>query len=313
MAIEKNIVGKSQQKTAVTLDEYCSLHPVRKPIKLACFDVDGTLLSLDGNYSERVKKSLQRVQSLGVKTAIASGRPYFATQFLWEELGLVDVGVFCTGAQIFEPKSQTLHRSCYFPAGIVARLVDSLRASDLYYELYTDEDFYVEHDRAPHILTTHSQHLRQLPILSSLNDQYDGIVKLLIGADVSQDKDALKRIESAYPECIFAYAALPAYPDWIFASIIDQSACKKTAFSHILNYYQLSRDEVISFGDAQSDKVFLSEAGIGVAMGNASDEVKAVADIVTAPVWEDGVAKVLDALVVEAVTLETVTVEATNT
>ncbi len=305
-AVEKIMNGRTveahhPQKAAVTLDEYCALHPERKPIKLACFDIDGTLLSLDGHYSEQVKKSLKRVQSLGVKTAIASGRPYFATQFLWEELGLVDVGVFCTGAQIFEPKSQVRHHTCYLPADVVERLIETLRESDLYYELYTDDAFYIEHDRAPHILKTHSEHLRQSPIRCSLDNRSSGVVKLLIGADISQDENALKRIEKAYPECIFAYAALPAYPNWIFASIIDQSACKKTAFNYLLKHYDLAASEVISFGDAQSDKVFLSEAGIGVAMGNASEDVKAVANIVTAPVWENGVANALDALVVDTV------------
>lgn len=280
-----------------SLEHYIIDNPARKDIRLACFDVDGTLLSLDGNYSLRLKDSIKRIQSLGIKTAVASGRPYFATRFLWDELGLIDAGVYCTGAQIFEPKHQRLHQAHYLPEETVNQLVAYLRDVDVYYELYTDNAFYVERNIAPHVLDVHASHLRIAPEFKSFEGIDGGVVKLLIGADLDKDQDALTRIELAFPECIFAYAALPAYPQWLFASIIHKEASKESAFDYLLDYYKITNEQVISFGDAQSDMVFLSKAGIGVAMGNAKDDVKSVADLVTAPVWEEGVAKALDSLI----------------
>lgn len=279
-----------------SLEEYLQCH--QKPaLKLALFDVDGTLLNVDGNYTARVKSSIARAQSLGVKTAVASGRPYFATQFLWHELGLIDTGVFCTGAQLFEPRSHTLHKTHTLPQKTVTALLKTLREKSYYYELYTDAALYIERDIAPEILAVHSAHLRATPTLQNFDNITAPVVKLLVGVDLDVDGNALQVLEGAFPECIFAYASLPAYPRWLFVSIIHREASKRAAFDFLLTHYDITAENVVSFGDAQSDMAFISMAGVGVAMGNASDDVKGVANIVTAPVWDDGVAEVLDVLI----------------
>ena len=78
----------------------------------------------------------------------------------------------------------------------------------------------------------------------------------------------------------------------VFASIIDIQADKKAAFEYLLQQQGLTAAQVMSFGDAQSDKQFLQLAG-GVAMGNAAPDVKAVASFTTKAVWEDGIAYAL--------------------
>ncbi|WP_162230676.1 HAD family hydrolase [Marinagarivorans algicola] len=282
---------------SISLDEYLKNNPLRPAIKAAFFDIDGTLLSLDGHYSAALKRSIACIKAMGVKTAIASGRPYFATRFLWQELGLSDAGVFCTGAQIYEPQAQREHRVHYLPQAVKQRLIQALREADIYYELYTHTGFFVERNNAPEILAVHAQHLRCEPSHCHFDAVSEPAVKLLIGANMHKDGRILQQLEAAFPECIFAYASLPAYPEWLFASIIDKNASKAAAFDYLLDYHQVSASHVISFGDAQSDMAFLSMAGIGVAMGNATAQVKAIADVVTTPVWEDGVAVALEALV----------------
>ena len=280
----------------ISLEQFL-LSDQKPDIRLALFDVDGTLLNVDGNYTAGVQKSIARVQALGVKTAVASGRPYFATRFLWQELGLVDAGVFCTGAQIFEPSTNTLHKAHPLPDSSVKKLLAQLREQHLYYELYTDAGLYIERDVAPEILGVHCKHLRTQPIMQSFDTVHDPVIKLLVGVDLDKNANALQVLEQRFPDCIFAYAKLPAYPRWLFASIIHHSASKRAAFDYLLAHYGISASNVISFGDAQSDMEFISMAGLGVAMGNASDAVKNVANIVTSPVWEDGIAKVLDVLI----------------
>ena len=282
---------------AMLLADYMKTHTQKADIKVAFFDIDGTLLGLDGNYSLRVKNSIARIQSLGVKTAIASGRPYFATEFLWRELGLTDAGVYCTGAQVFSPKRLQTLRTHYLPEVTLRRLIARLREANIYYELYTDKGFFIERNKAPDILRVHAQHLRVQPTVTSFDAVKDGVIKLLIGVNLQIDSTVLQVIESEFPECIFAYACLPAYPEWSFASIVDHTASKQKAFEYLLEYYQVEAANVMSFGDAQSDKTFLTLAGIGVAMGNASEAVKTVADVETLAVWDDGVACALDALV----------------
>lgn len=270
------------------------------PIKLVYFDIDGTLLNQQGEYPSQLKSALQRIHNKGVKTAVASGRPQFAAQWIIDDLGLAAPGVFCTGAHIYHPAQQVHLLQQFLPENTLVQLLLAIRPLDLYYELYTAERFFIERDTAAYIRATHAQHLRVAPHVKHFDDIIgaEPVIKLLIGANQPAEIAAVYELERAFADrCVFAYAKLPAYPEWLFASIIDIRADKKAAFNYLLEYHQLTSEQVMSFGDAQSDMQFLQAAGVGVAMGNAADEVKAVARFTTKAVWDDGIAYALERLI----------------
>ncbi len=284
---------------AIDLTQLAPEQLEKPPIKLVYFDIDGTLLNTDGRYSQTVKSAMLRLQERGILTAIASGRPSFAAQFLIDDLKLNAPGVFCTGAQIYYPLTgETLVANSLAP-DLAARLIAAIRPLELYYELYTGEGFYIEVDRSSAICQIHAQALRCEPLVANFDSLVptQPIYKILIGANQTRDAEKLQWLEAQFPECIFAYAGLPAHPEWLFASIIDRRADKLAAFNWLLNFHNLRAENVMSFGDAQSDRVFLQAAGTGIAMGNASAAVKAVANYVTKPVWEDGIAYALQCLI----------------
>ena len=80
-----------------------------------------------------------------------------------------------------------------------------------------------------------------------------------------------------------------------FADCIAKGTNKATGIDEISNYYGIDISETMAVGDGGNDIAMLRHAGIGVAMGNASDEVKACADMVTETVDEDGIEKLLTA------------------
>jgi 5-amino-6-(5-phospho-D-ribitylamino)uracil phosphatase len=270
------------------------------PIKLVYFDIDGTLLNQHGEFPDQLAAAIKRIQGLGVKTAVASGRPQFAAQWVIDELGLSAPGVFCTGAHVYAPEQKKHLIQHFLPLETLQKLLAAIRNLDIYYELYTAEHFYIERDTAAYIRATHAQHLRVAPLVKHFDQiiEQEPVIKLLIGANQQADIAALRQLEQAFfDECIFAYAGLPAYPEWLFASIIDKRADKKSAFDYLLKHHQVSAEQVMSFGDAQSDKAFLQAAGVGVAMGNASAEVKAAARFTTKAVWDNGIAYALERLI----------------
>ena len=71
--------------------------------------------------------------------------------------------------------------------------------------------------------------------------------------------------------------------------IISKTGGKVTGIKKMLEHYGITEQEIIAFGDAENDLDMIEFAGIGVAMGNAKDEVKAVADYVTTDVDENGI------------------------
>ena len=75
----------------------------------------------------------------------------------------------------------------------------------------------------------------------------------------------------------------------LFTDVVPQGSSKAVGIDKIIEHYGISLDETMAFGDGGNDMAMLRHAGIGVAMGNAGDEVKAVADYVTDSVDKDGI------------------------
>src|SRR5690606_31842140 len=125
----------------------------------------GTLLDHHGHYSRRLQQAMAATRQAGIKTAIASGRPPYATHFLFEGLGLTDAGVFFTGALLYEPATHTTLQATPLPQTAVQAVVARARALDVYTEICTGAAYYVE--RRPPLSDVHSQHLRAVPVLGS--------------------------------------------------------------------------------------------------------------------------------------------------
>lgn len=265
--------------------------------KLIFFDIDGTLLDSHGQYSSRLASQLWRLKKQGVKLAIASGRPAIAAQFLFDDLPCVDAGLFCTGAELYDPSLEKHLQIHALENNDLCALLNDVKAHGLYCECYTPEYYAVESVVA--LTQVHSQHLRVSPRImrfDSLLSQAVPLTKLLLGVEEAKQGNFLRALETNYPQLDFAFAHFLAYPGWLFASVVSGKADKHRAFDYLLNYHQVSANEVMAFGDSHSDSIFLERAGMGVAMGNALAEIQAGANITTLHCDEDGVAAVLQQL-----------------
>ena len=79
-----------------------------------------------------------------------------------------------------------------------------------------------------------------------------------------------------------------------FLEILNRNANKGAGIGLLSKKLGINQDEVICVGDAGNDKHMIEYAGLGVAMGNATDEIKEIANYVTSTNDEDGVARVID-------------------
>lgn len=276
--------------------------------------MDGTLLDSQGNYSQRLSIVMHKLKARGIKLALATGRPPFACKFMFEGLPLDDWGLFYTGGLIMSPATGEVLTNHSLDSATCLSVYQAAKAKGCYVELYSSDRLYIDE---PHFIAKeHCKQLRVQPnetnittLLKTGRAEGDLPVanvsvdlrpagrwsKLLIGEDGQHDKQ-LSQIERDFPRLRFAYAKLPAYPHWRFASVVSEAGDKNLAFDSLLNIYGCKAEEVMAFGDAASDKIFLKAAGLGVAMGNASDDVKSCADVVARSSDEDGVARVLEEL-----------------
>jgi hypothetical protein len=282
--------------------------------KLIFFDVDGTLLNTKGQYSSTLKSQIQRLKNKGCKFAVASGRPAIAAQFLFDELDISDAGCFCSGAEIYDPQQNTHLYSHLLSQSTLQKLYQVIKAHNIYHEWYSAKCYSSEYygikpdsentdsididkkNEAYEISQIHSDHLRIKPINTSLVvaiEKEMPITKLLLGVNKKQNPTLLKSLVNDFPECEFAFAGFLPKPDWLFASVLSKKASKNKAFEYLLTHHNVKRSEVLAFGDSHSDEVFIQLAGLGIAMGNATDKLKDLADVVTESSDNNGVEKVL--------------------
>lgn len=269
-----------------------------RDIRLAFFDIDGTLIGADGKYSTQTKNEIKRIQSCGVKTAIASGRPTFAAQFLIDELGIDSAGLFCAGATLFDPtKNKVIERKVLETKSIIA-IVDYAREHKMHCEVYEEDRYWVE--ASSDIQLAHSRALRSSAgvcnFTTLLNEELVA-TKLLIGINETERPGELEVMDRRFPQHHFAFARMASHPDWVFASVINGNVDKKNAFHRLCEYHGVSADQVIAFGDAPADSEFINLAGVGVAMGSGAASLKSEADFITLSVEEEGIGHALSLLI----------------
>lgn len=271
-------------------------------IKLVFFDIDGTLIDAKGTYSTNTTEAIKRIQRLGVKTAVASGRPHYAARFVIDELALDAVGMFNSGATLYDPKTDQVLQTQGLAVATAQAMLKQIRRAGLYCELYCADAYYFEPNQSSvmnEVQRAHSKALRLQPRFEPFDQLIESapLVKLLVGACDAEGIEKIKQLELQFPQCLFAYAHMASHPHWVFASILDGAVNKPQCFKSLCDLHQVSADEVMAIGDAHSDMDFLRLAGVGVAMGNAKADVQAVANFVTLPVAEDGAAYALNKLV----------------
>ena len=88
----------------------------------------------------------------------------------------------------------------------------------------------------------------------------------------------------------FSWVTTPSYPGVDFINVVAPGVTKGEALKALASHLGIALDEVIAVGDGNNDISLLSSAGLGVAMGNATDRAKEVADYVTLDVERGGVA-----------------------
>lgn len=267
-------------------------------IQLVFFDIDGTLLATDGSYSTVLQQQIYRIRQQGIKTAIASGRPSYAARFLIDELELIDLGLFCTGAELYYPLKRQWINCHYLNQELAYAIYTRAKELGFYCELYT-QGFHTV-DQTHDISQIHAKHLRVNPRIMAAEQvfaQSMSVMKLLLGSHKKTQVASLQDLANEFPQVEFAFAQFAARPQWEFASVISSNADKQQGFDQILNYYDMNPENVMAIGDSQSDICFLRAAGLGVAMGNATDSVKECADYITETADNDGVAAALQKFV----------------
>lgn len=273
-------------------------------IKAIFFDIDGTLVSFTTHQiPASTLEAVHRVREMGVKVFIATGRPYplidrsaFANDdaCFCKNLGALEydgivssngaAGVLRDGTTIFR---EGIDRS------VVQRIIENQRLHPMPIVFATNEevfcvDWFEQGDNAQSVWDLLNN---PMPPVRPIEDALTMDIVQVIPFFTAEEAP---RILS---EVLTGCSAFRWHP--LFADCIREGNDKGTAIEHVCQHYGIDVSETMAFGDGGNDLEMLVRAGIGVAMGNANDDVKAHADYVTAHIDDDGVAKALEKFILQ--------------
>lgn len=261
--------------------------------KILVLDLDGTLTNSEKKITARTKEALMKMQEQGHQVVLASGRPTPGIVPLADELELDKNGGYIlsfNGGQILDCKTGEIVYQKTLPPEVVPELfsmADQLNIGLITYEkdciitgMHYDDYIDVE------------KNITHLPVkqMEDIVDYIDFPLNKCLGtAEPEQAAMVEKEYERRFGDSLCISRSEP-----FFIEITPQGIDKAASLARLCEITGRSREDMIACGDGFNDISMIEYAGIGVAMKNAQDEVKAVADYITASNDEDGVAQVIE-------------------
>ena len=249
-------------------------------IRIAFFDIDGTLLPIGekNGFSPLLTRALQKLQQQGVALFAASGRPPF---FIPCPDGIVWDGMMCFNGSYCLDHGKPVFSSP-IPRKTVERVIANASQMGLPVNIETaacmGANF--DHPLLDAFLGDAKRYMRN-DLFESLLDSE--IIQLMVPVNAEQEQALFAGVTGLKADrwCEFATDVVPI------------GSSKAEGMRRILEARGLSREQSIAFGDGGNDRSMIAYSGLGVAMANATDTVKAAADYVTGTCQEDGVVTAL--------------------
>lgn len=251
-------------------------------IKAVFFDIDGTLVSFKTHrVPQATLDALECLRRKNIKIFIATGRPIPYLKVV-EHIPF-DGYVTMNGSHCYTAQGEDIYKSP-IPREDIARLVHWEGVHHIPFQFVS-----------PHLFFSSCI----TPDSHAISQQLDVPIPPVMPVECALDKDIYQIIgflreeqEESFFKTILTHSQ-PLRWSPLFADIIARGNSKDRGIDEVLHHYGMAIEECMAFGDGGNDIAMLRHAGIGVAMGNARDEVKAAADYVTSSVDEEGIPNAL--------------------
>lgn len=255
-------------------------------MKLLFTDLDDTLLNNQSLVSAETKAFLDKFLEDGNRLILSSGRPLASVLEVKEQAGLSQPGIFVSssnGTLVYDCDNRRIIKKTCLPLSYVTYLQKQAKALSLHIHTYREEE-----GKSDAIITPdENEEIRyyrrrvHLPLILSENlcdPLIEGPCKLLaISLHNPEKLESFRRNIADWAEDKIQ----TIYSNKQYLELFDKSAGKGSSLRFLCDYLQVPLSDVYAAGDADNDISMLEAAGCGIAMKNASDKVKAHADVVT--------------------------------
>lgn len=263
--------------------------------KLIAMDLDGTLNNDQKIITPKTNAALMDAQRSGVRLILASARP---SPGLYKERDVLQLQRFggilmsYNGGRIVDAASGQVLYETAMDKEVARQMLAFLKQLPVTPILDDGKQFYVEDMdgyKVDYECRNNNMVCTQVEDLSAFLDFAP--VKILMSVQPERIKTVQTQIAELLPESLAVVQTAPFYLE-----IIPRSINKGQGLREICHYLQIPLEETVAFGDAENDIPMLRAAGMGIAMGNAAEVVKAAADAVTLSNNDDGIAVALESL-----------------
>ncbi len=238
------------------------------------------------------KNALAELTRRGVGVSLCSGRATPAARNILQQLRLDGFHIFFDGALVTNPGTRENLYLKALPRQHIKKALAFARENGIIMDLFSSVNCYMELDSW--VADIRRQYFKVEPVITGFArlPENEEFIKGTLVVRSPQEKAGADRFRRQFArEFFLSKTRTPAYPDVDFINVLTPGVSKKTALEALMQYLGLISDEVMAIGDGLNDIPVIQAAGLGVAMGNAPSEVKAVARYVTGDVEHDGVAE----------------------
>jgi Cof subfamily protein (haloacid dehalogenase superfamily) len=247
-------------------------------IRLVVSDVDGTLVTKDKRITPAALEAIRQVRKRGIKFTLISSRSPQGIKVIGNVIGLTDPVPALNGGLLVGPDLHTIFREKLLEPLVAEDLLQPLRQANVDIWIYTDADWFVP--RLDGAYVEHEIHAVQYqPKIEKdvSRIRKDRVAKIVA---VSEDFDRLAALEQQIHEqfrgAVSATRSQPYYLD-----ITHPNANKGEGIVLLSDLLDIHPSEIATLGDAQNDVLMFQQAGLSIAMGNATSEVQRHAMLVT--------------------------------
>ena len=249
-------------------------------IKLILSDIDGTIVPLfEVKPSQKVIDITKLVQKRGVEIAPVTGRPYEMTKDLFEHIGFHDLGVFDGGASVRKVVTGEIVWKKWIEVERIKNILEILlpvsKTID-YFPVFNE----IEAKNA---------------VIDEVNEDAPYIFAFVF--DTEEGKKAVEKLHADKTLNVHVHYAHDEWAGFLNVQITDHLANKFHGVMALRQIYNSPTEETLAIGDSGNDIPLFKAAGVKVAMGNATDELKFLADYVVADVDHDGFVEAMERFV----------------
>ncbi len=267
------------------------VEPVRPAAKISLVlaDVDGTLVTAEKVLTPRAAAAVKALQAADIAFAITSGRPPRGMAMLIDPLALsTPIAGFNGG--IFVKPDMTVMAEHVLAVDVARRALDVILHNGMDAWVYSGQDWLVRNADAPHV--AREQWTVKFPptVVENFEGAIGSAVKIV---GVSDDRDLVARCEKEAQDALGANASAARSQPY-YLDVTHPDANKGTVVTTLSKLLSVPANEIATIGDMPNDVLMFRKGGLSIAMGNASPDVQAQADLVTDSYDDEGFAKAME-------------------